>query len=260
VSPIISRLDQSLTEHEANGETVRAISNEYNVTFWILAYLLYDESLFLAVKQETEAAWRQPPPSVASPSSGGEDQDEQLDVKYLSANSPRLEAIFNETLRLRNGAGAIREVTKTCVSGGKVLQAGNSLMIPFRQLHTNEKVWGPTVNNFDPSRFLDKKSLARHPSFRPFGGGATMCAGKTLAKEEVFGFIAILLRRFDVRLAARAPLDETASRPSRDGSPNIGRIPPFPLMNDTVPSLGINGPIDGMDVIVDITTRCPKKG
>ncbi|KAM4064610.1 cytochrome p450 [Hirsutella rhossiliensis] len=198
-----------------------AVSNEYNLTFWILAHLLYDEALLRPVRQETEAAWR-----------AG-----RLDVKHLCANSTRLHAVFNETLRLRNGAGALRVVTQQTVIGGKVLAQGHSILIPFRQLHTNEAVWGPTVGAFDPSRFLNRKSLARHSSFRPFGGGTTYCPGRILAREEVYGFIAVLLHRFDVAL-----------------HPDAGEQP-FPRFNDTVPSLGVSGPLGGMDVLVDLAPR-----
>jgi hypothetical protein len=50
------------------------VSNQYNITFWILAHILYDEPLLQLVKQETEAAWR----------SG------QLDLKYLAQTAPAL--------------------------------------------------------------------------------------------------------------------------------------------------------------------------
>lgn len=194
-----------------------AVSNEYNTAFWILSYLLHDKALLGRVKNETESAWN----------SG------QLDVQYLCANSSCLEAILNETLRVKNGAGALRIVIQETVIGGKLLQPGNSVMIPFRQLHSNENVWGQTVHEFDPSRFLGKRNLARHPSFRPFGGGATYCPGRVMAKEQVFGFIAIILHRFTVGLADIP-----------------GQKQQFPKLNDKTPSLGVSGPLRGMDVIM----------
>lgn len=180
-----------------------------------MAYLLYDPCLFEQVKQETEAAWK----------------TQKLDIKYLCANCPHLESVLNETLRIKNSAGALRVATEETQVGTKTLQPGNSILIPFRQLHSNRNVWGPSVDDFDPYRFLRQKSLARHPSFRPFGGGGTLCPGRTLAKEQVFGFIAILLHRFDIRLAGSATQQ------------------PFPRLNDLAPSLGIGRPVKGMDVM-----------
>lgn len=181
-----------------------------------MSYLLYDPCLFEEVKKETEAAWK----------------SQKLDIKFLCANSPHLESVLNETLRIKNSAGALRVVMEETQVGTKTLQAGNSILIPFRQLHSNRNIWGPSVDDFDPYRFLKHKSLARHPSFRPFGGGGTLCPGRTLAKEQVFGFIAISLHRFIIKLAGSATQQ------------------PFPRLNDLAPSLGIGRPMKGMDVMV----------
>lgn len=200
-----------------------ANSNEYNISFWVMAYLLYDDEIKELVRQETEAAWK----------SG------KLDIKFLCANCPNLEAIFNEALRLNGGAMVSRVVLERTMIGGKDLLPGSSILIPSRQLHTNEDVWGSNVREFEATRFLKKKSLARHSSFRPFGGGSTYCPGRVLAKEEVYGFVAILFHRFNMELADVAT----------DGR----KKPPFPRLNDTTPALGITGPLKSMDVIVDMT-------
>jgi cytochrome P450 len=159
-----------------------------------------------------------------------------LNIKHLCDNCPCLEAVFNEALRLNGGAMVSRVVLEKTIIGGKVLKPGESILIPSRQLHTNQKVWGEDVREFNAKRFLNNKSLTRHSSFRPFGGGLTYCPGRILAKEEVYGFIAIVLHRFDMRLA----LGKNRSKP------------PFPVLNDTVPALGITGPLSGMDILVDI--------
>jgi cholesterol 7alpha-monooxygenase len=176
------------------------------------------------VRGETEAAW---------------DQLGTLDIKYLVANCPNLDSAFHESLRLNGGAMVSRSVLRKTTIGGRVLQPGNGILMPSRQLHTNEAVWGVgSARTFDASRFLQNKSLGRHSSFRPFGGGSTYCPGRVLAKEEVYGFIAILLHRFDLKLAP-----EKGER---------GVKPPFPLLDVTTPGLGITGPVKSMDVIVDM--------
>lgn len=188
-----------------------------------MAYLLYDDDIKELVRQETEAAWK----------SG------KLDIKFLCANCPNMEAIFNEALRLNGGAMVSRVVLERTTIGGKDLLPGSSILIPSRQLHTNEDVWGSNVREFEAARFLKKKSLARHSSFRPFGGGSTYCPGRVLAKEEVYGFVAILLHRYDMKLA--------------DDPSHGGRKSPFPRLNDTTPALGITGPLKNMDVVVEMT-------
>ena len=174
------------------------------------------------VQAEIEAAW----------------SSDTLDVKYLCAHSPSLDAIFCEALRLNGGAMVSRKVLEPTDIGGKVLAAGNAVIIPSRQLHTNKDVWGSDVKEFDAFRFAKKKSLGRHSSFRPFGGGVTYCPGRVLAKEEVFGFVALVLHRFKIKLAQ---LDR-----------NENKKQTFPKLDESKPALGITGPVQGMDVIVDM--------
>ncbi|ROV91189.1 hypothetical protein VMCG_09334 [Cytospora schulzeri] len=198
------------------------VSNEYNATFWFMAHLLHDVPLLKHVKKETEAAW----------------QSGELDVKNISDRYPVFDAVLNEVLRHKNSAGAMRLVVEKTKIGNKVLQPGNTVLIPFQQIHTNENVWGDNCLEFDHTRFLERKSMARNTSFRPFGGGSSYCAGKTLAKQEVFSAVAILLHRFDLRLAMTGKMNQ-----------------PFPVLNVRTPSMGINGPEKGMDLIVEMTER-----
>jgi cholesterol 7alpha-monooxygenase len=180
-----------------------------------------------------------------------------LDIKHLAnpRHAPYLEASFNEVLRLHNTAAAVRVARERTVlgAGTTVVPAGALLVLPFRPLHTDAGVWGADARLFAPERFLQEKgekegwpgegekrpqvnNMSRSPSFRPFGGGATYCPGRTLARHEVFGFVAILLHRFDVRLAG-------------------GKQQAFPRLNSVAPSFGLNGPMKGEDVIVEVMAR-----
>lgn len=189
-----------------------------------MARLLYDENLKNLVEGEIQAAWQE---------SGA------LDIKYLVANCPHLDSVFYESLRLNGGAMISRMVLRKTSIGGKVLQTGNGILMPSRQLHTNEAVWGVgCARKFDALRFMRNKSLTRHSSFRPFGGGGTYCPGRVLAKEEVYGFVAILLHQYEMRIAS--------------GQGKKGENPPFPLLDDTTPGLGITGPVKCMDIIVNM--------
>lgn len=190
----------------------------------MLARLLYNDDLANLVRKETEAAWKQ---------SGC------LDIKYLVANCPHLDSVFYESLRLNGGAMVSRVVLNKTTIGGKVLQPRTTILMPSRQLHTNEAVWGlGSAFDFDAQRFLNHRGLVRSPSFRPFGGGATYCPGRKLAREEVYGFVAILLHRFDMSVVCTQGKE--------------GERPPFPILDKTTPGLGITGPLKAMDVIVEM--------
>ncbi|KAL8804549.1 MAG: hypothetical protein Q9200_005777 [Gallowayella weberi] len=200
-----------------------ANSNGYNTAFWVLTHLLFDESLLRAAQAEVDAAW----------------SGDTLNVKHLCAHSPTLDGSFAETLRINSGTTITRKVSNTTHIGGKVLEAGNTVVIPIRQLHTDQNVWGTDVDDFNAFRFAKNKGLHRHSSYRPFGGGATYCPGRILAKEEVFGFIAILLHRFRITLAKTG---------RGDGQE-------FPKLDHGSPGLGVGGPAQGMDVIVEMSPK-----
>jgi cytochrome P450 len=40
------------------------------------------------------------------------------------------------------------------------------------------------------------------PSYKPFGGGVTLCPGRNVAKQKVFVFVHQLLHRLKEKLAA----------------------------------------------------------
>lgn len=190
------------------------------MAFWVMAYIVADPSLQSSIQTETGQAFI----------------DGTLHVPHLLKNSPILDSVYNEVLRLVNGAVSARKVIAPTEIGGKWLSKGHSILIPYRQLHFNPDVFGHDADDFNPRRFLHNKGLLHNPNFRPYGGGATYCPGRVLAAQEIYGFVAFLLHRFQVEMA-----------------PNERSIfPPFPQLDDRVPALGITGPKMGMDVFVTL--------
>lgn len=184
----------------------------------MLAYILFEERLRNAVKSEVNAAWK----------SG------ELDIKFLCANAPVLNNTFHECLRLDAGAMMGRKVSAPTRIGNKILKPGASILIPSRQLHSNEDVWGANYKDFDVERFAKNEGLLRHSSYRPFGGGVSFCPGRKIAKEEVFALVAILVHRFDIAI-------------------NKEKRSEFPRIDISTPALGVLGPAKGMDILVDLS-------
>lgn len=155
-------------------------------------------------------------------------------------HSPRMEAVFLEVLRLMDDPGTSREILSDTMIGSKKLRAGAKLLVPYRQLHLDARIFGPNATSFNADRFLqggDSSGLARSPAFRPFGGGVTLCPGRFLARQEVLMFVATLLWRYDVRVVAER------GDGGRDG---------FPKPKDRQPPLGMMGPIKGHDIAVEL--------
>ncbi|KAI4206847.1 MAG: hypothetical protein LQ346_000909 [Caloplaca aetnensis] len=182
-------------------------TNAYRVAFWILAHVYRLEDLFSVIESETAS-------SLAGNGS--------IDVPHLMENSPRLESVWLELLRLTSAASAIRTTTERTIIGGEILRAGHKVLSPFRQIHMDEAVFGDAPSTFDPNRFLRNKALATHPSYKPFGGGVTKCTARFTARQEVFVFVTLILHRFESRL-----FDEKQPLPELElGIPSSGIIDP----------------------------------
>ena len=183
----------------------------------MLSYILFDPALHESLKSETAPAY-----------CNGE-----IDVEFLMTSCPRLESAYQETLRVVNGALSARKIIAPTRIGNKVLKPGGTIIIPFRQLHYNNEVFGSDPGCFDAERFLRNQSLTNSWCFRPFGGGVNYCPGRFLAKQEMLAFTALALHRFTISLSKK----------------HVGG---FPKLDMTTPALGINGPQKGEDVLIDL--------
>jgi cytochrome P450 len=156
----------------------------------------------------------------------------QVDLHHLTESCPLLKSVWLETLRLATASASVRYITRDTLINGNLLRKGNRLMIPYRQMHFDASVFGEDVNSFDPMRFMRNESLARSPSWRPFGGGQTLCPGRFAAQQTVLTFVAMILHRFDIELAYPQS---------------------FPRADEGRPVLGIMGWLD--DLAVNIKLR-----
>lgn len=182
-----------------------------------MAYILHDKELHDSIRWETL-------PAV---------QNSDLDLKYLANNCPKLKSVYHEILRLRKRDFAYRKVEHDTTIGGKLLRGGNFAIVPVCQLHDNRDVFGSDALSFDPYRFLKQTELSDSLSFKPYGGGKTYCPGRFFAMQEIFGFVALQIHRFDIQLASR--------------------MQKFPVPDESLITLGVSRPVPGSDVWVTLS-------
>ncbi|KAF7879662.1 uncharacterized protein EAF02_007832 [Botrytis sinoallii] len=196
---------------------LRAITaNVYKAAFWAIAHIVHRPELLTQIRAEIA-------PAIGT-------NGETVDLKYLTEDCPRLEAFFNEVLRINSAGALAREVITPTFFSGKILAKGTKLMIPYRQLHLDGQAWGPSARDFDPERFLKDKSLIRSQNFRPFGGGHTLCPGRFIAKKSVYTIVALIFSRYDVTLVTDAATQK------------------FPRIDDATAGIGTMAPMPGEDV------------
>ena len=177
-------------------------TNVSKVGFWNLAHIVYDPNLMQRIREETAPAFSK----------------EGINVQYLIDSCPLLHAVWLETLRLAAALSSIRHITQDTTIGGKVLRCGNKILVSARQLHIDEACFGDDILSFKPERFLENPSLEGRPSFRPFGGGSTLCPGRILARHTVSMFVALTLHRFDIELAYSQPFPRCEEKDASFGT------------------------------------------
>ena len=132
-------------------------------------------------------------------------EDGSLDVPLLS-KLPLLNSMFHEVLRVYIDLLIVRQVDADTTIGPHIVQKDEVIMAPSWLSHRNPDYFAKP-DAFDPARFLvDDPETGKMKfstagltgKFFPFGGGHYMCPGRTFAKQEVLGAIAVLLLNFDI--------------------------------------------------------------
>lgn len=94
------------------------------------------------------------------------------------------------------------------------LKARSIIMMPTYPSHINPNTWEindfPSAQTFYPYRFLsavpgdgEKPVFSTTPyngTFFPFGGGRTMCPGRTFAKQEILASVAMVLLDYEIEV------------------------------------------------------------
>lgn len=151
------------------------------------------------------------------------DGDFNLDIPAL-IQSPWLQAVYLETLRLRVVFNVVREVTEDSVINDHLLKVGHIVMAPTFIAHTLDPYWSTdqyAVREFWPERFLEFEKSEREggatkatfsPGSKggkmfPYGDGTALCPGRFFAKQEIMAAIALIVLNFDFEVLGFTKLD-----------------------------------------------------
>lgn len=172
------------------------LTNTVPTIFWAVYYVYRDADLLASLREEIS--------QIATPTESAQGASRTWTIKNidLKSKAPLLTATINETFRHRTCGISSRFVTENVTLKDQyLLKKGTIMELPNNVLHSNPAYWGPTVSDFNPSRFLaDPRSAeakAARGAFRPFGGGASLCAGRHQAMSQMLGALALFIMSSD---------------------------------------------------------------
>lgn len=149
-----------------------------------------------------------------------EEAERELDgpVNGLAERLIATRAVVEEALRLYPPIAAIsRTAHRADTLGDLYVKSGSLVVIAPYVLHRHWRLWErPDV--FDPARFLpEARSAIPRFAYLPFGVGPRTCIGASFALQEATIVLAVLIRRFDLKLMPNArvwPVQKITLRPA----------------------------------------------
>ncbi|CAI4213054.1 unnamed protein product [Parascedosporium putredinis] len=123
-----------------------------------------------------------------------------LGMEYNTIDSlPLLDNVYREILRVKSSATfATRESINDVEICGTVIPKGTTLMLMPSAIHQNPRIWGDSVDEFDPDRWDRLEGEAAKPNaFSAFFMGPRGCIGQVYTRLEFKVMMIAIIRRFE---------------------------------------------------------------
>jgi cytochrome P450 len=212
------------------------IVNTATTTFWMVLHIFASASspgtgnLLSAIRSEL----------TTSLTPGSQTDTLTLSLDKLKASSPTLQSVLRECLRQNSDTYSTRLVksptTLPSKSGPYHLAANAIVQISGGTMHSDPRIWGQDVGEFNPLRFhslpastqrgslhntnpsntdpkgtktkpdtktdtnpeKERRTMTHPAAFRAFGGGKTLCPGRHFATLTIQALVALLVTKFDI--------------------------------------------------------------
>ena len=177
------------------GTLLGILANTIPSAFYMISRIYSDEVLLHDIRRELETTCvtRTSDQSIWT-----------LNILTMREKSQLLHSTFQELLRVHAmGAGSRYVREDVLIHDRYLLKKGMVVQMPMAIMHSDPRIWGANVADFQPKRFLKqadviKDSKSQSVAYRPFGGGASMCPGRHFVTLEVMALTALMVLRFDV--------------------------------------------------------------
>ena len=178
------------------GSLIGILVNAVPTVVYMLYHIFSDEILLQDIRAELEM--------IIRPEKEFDKLALNLNLSSLKQKSFLLLSTLQEVLRVYSRGASSRLVMEdTILNGQYFLEKGSILMMPTSVIHSDPSAWGET--EFLARRFLQKGFATQEPtkrssaaSYRPFGGGATLCPGRHFASAEILALTAMIVYKYDL--------------------------------------------------------------
>lgn len=133
--------------------------------------------------------------------------DGTIDIPTM-LSLPLLNSAFQETLRMYVDLLVVRKASADTTLDEYKVKQGEMIMAPTWMTQRNPEHFS-NPDNFVAERFLKHdaetgkiycSTTGLGGKYFPFGGGHYMCPGRTFARQEVLGAVAMVLLKFEVKM------------------------------------------------------------
>lgn len=171
------------------------LGNIPSATFWALYHIFSDQEVLSACRQEIRSSLQM-----------GHDGRFCFDPSSADISCPILASTVKETLRTHSMGTSVTQVMGDSIIGENyLLKKGGLVLIPAVIQNSDKSSWGENATTFDHLRFLQcngKETRRWNPAaLRIFGGGLSLCPGRSLAKSMMMAFSASIILNFDINPA-----------------------------------------------------------
>ncbi|VUC22732.1 unnamed protein product [Clonostachys rosea] len=175
------------------GGSIAVLVNTAPAAFWTIVLIYSQSDLLSDIRKEVDACTETTTDDKGSVTKA-------LNINTLKEACPLLLSAYQEVLRYCSMGTSVREVMEDIYVGSFLLKKGAMVQMPSRVIHQDASLWGASVKDFNPRRFLreEKKNRPGDACFRAFGGGKTLCPGRHFATNEILAVVAVFIARLDI--------------------------------------------------------------
>ena len=194
------------------------MANSPLVGYWLIVLNLQREDGLQPLTDEVDEAvtsWKQ--------QNSGKKIEDHLYEFVSAAELPLLSSTLRETLRYAVSVMSIRRVTEPVELGGYRFDKDDEIVCVTRSVHLDEEIH-ENASEYDPRRYMRQKRFSKNGKTvanhtMPWGGGVSMCEGRSVDSSISMLLLGIRLTGFNLQAFRKQGTQNIRDIPSHEVYP-----------------------------------------